>query len=406
METWKRTLLIICIAEFTVMIGFGFVMPFVPLFIERLGHYTPQQASLWAGIATGGSGLAMFLTAPIWGVVADRFGRKSMLLRAQFGAGVVVGLMGISTAVFHVVGLRIIQGVLTGTVPAASALIAAQAPRDKLPFCMAMLMLSIQTGNMMGPAFGGVAAGRFGYATTFFIASALLTAGGIAVLFFIKEKFTPPARGKATTLRDMLNLAFSKQMLPLLLVMCIINIPPQMIGPTISLLINTISQGGEAATASGITFAIMSGSAALAGFTASRLAKRLPLTRIILFCCIGAAIFYLPPVFAQTVPQMIIAIGITGLMTGGLGVTSNTLIGYSVPVTQQGIAFGLGQSANALGGGLGPFIGGAIGSTLGLRLVFPVGAALFIIVAVVVVKVLSKRQIGRPVETMVRPRKS
>src|ERR1035437_561143 len=287
LESWKKNLLIICIAEFTVLMGFGFCMPFIPLYIQQLGNYTPEQASLWAGIATGGSGIAMFLSAPLWGLVADRFGRKPMVLRAQFGAGLVVALMGLSTSILQVSGLRVMQGILAGTVPAATALAAAQTPRERLTFSMAMVLLSVQLGNMFGPVFGGFMADHFSIKLTFFIAAALLVSGGFAVLFLVKEKFVRPEQGKAGTLKDMFHLAFSRQMLPLLIVMCAINIGPQMIGPIIPLLINSISHQGEAASSAGITFAIMGGFTAIAAFVTSRIARRVPLIKIIIFCCIG-----------------------------------------------------------------------------------------------------------------------
>ncbi len=125
MESWRRNLYVISIAEFVVIAGFGFVTPFMPLFIQKLGNFTNQEAAFWAGIATGSSGIAMFLSAPGWGIVADRWGRKPMVLRAQFGLAAVLTLAGLSPNVYYLIGLRFVQGVLGGTVPAASALVSA-----------------------------------------------------------------------------------------------------------------------------------------------------------------------------------------------------------------------------------------------------------------------------------------
>lgn len=124
-ESWQKNLYVIAIAEFVVIMGFSFVTPFMPLFIQELGNFTSKEAAFWAGIATGSSGIAMFLSAPVWGIVADRWGRKPMLLRAQFGSSIVLALAGLSPNVYCLTGLRFAQGLLSGTVAAASALVAA-----------------------------------------------------------------------------------------------------------------------------------------------------------------------------------------------------------------------------------------------------------------------------------------
>jgi len=93
-----------------VIMGFSFVNPFMPLFIQELGNFTNQQAAFWAGIATSVSGIAMFFSAPIWGIVADRWGRKPMVLRAMFGAGTVLALIGLAPDIYYVIALRFAQG--------------------------------------------------------------------------------------------------------------------------------------------------------------------------------------------------------------------------------------------------------------------------------------------------------
>ncbi|MBI4296210.1 MAG: MFS transporter [Chloroflexi bacterium] len=391
LESWQKNLYIISIAEFTVLMGFGVVMPFLPLFIRQLGSYSDQEAAFWAGIATGVSGIAMFLSAPLWGMVADRWGRKPMLLRAQFGAAIVIALAGLSTNVYQVTGLRFMQGILAGTVPAASALVASITPRDRLPFAMGLILVSVQAGNTMGPVLGGVLADRFGFRETFFIASGLLFLGGLAVLLLVKEKFIRPADGHGSGLRDMLHLAFSREMLPLLMVIGAINIGPSLISPIIPLLIQGLAFQGSGAGAAGLAFSLIGTGTAVSAFVAGRIAGRIPLRRILVFCCVGTGVLYLPPIWAQTVTHLVIFVGATGLLSGGLVTASSSLISLSVPQSRQGIAYGLAQSANALGSGVGPFIGGSLASLVGLRTVFAVAGGFFVMVGVVVTRLLLKR---------------
>ncbi len=198
-KSWQKNLCAVFVAELLVMAGFSFVFPFMPLFIEKLGNFTSQEAAFWAGIAEGVNGFAMFLSAPLWGIMADRSGRKPMVLRSMFGSAVTVGLFALSPNVTFLISMRFIQGALSGTIAAASALVASITPKDKMPFAMGLLMTAVYVGTSIGPLLGGMAADSFGYTTTFLITAGLLLTGGLIVLFLVKEEFKRPAQGNRRT---------------------------------------------------------------------------------------------------------------------------------------------------------------------------------------------------------------
>ena len=387
-ESWRRNLYAIFVAEFIVIMGFSFVNPFMPLFIQELGAFTNQQAAFWAGIATSASGIAMFFSAPLWGIIADRWGRKPMMLRAIFGAGTVLALIGLAPNIYFVIALRFTQGLLSGTIAAASALVAASTPRNKMPFAMGLLMVAVFMGSSFGPLAGGFMADSVGYKAAFFITGGLLFSGGLIVLFFVKEKFERPAKGQGASLSSLLRLAKSKEMLPLLLALCALHAGPNMITPIISLFIRELNPEGMAATASGLAFSFMGVVAAISAIITGRLGGHITLKRILVISCLGTGLLYLPPMWAQTVTQLVIFIALTGLFEGGLMTSSNALIGLSVPRSQQGIAYGLAYSANALGNGLGPLIGGILANLMGLRPVFGVAGGLFMLIGTTVAKLL------------------
>ncbi len=394
-ESWRKNLYLIFVTEFVVIMAFSFVNPFLPLFIQELGDFNNKQAAFWAGIALGGGGLAMFLSSPVWGIIADRWGRKPMVLRAMFGASVILALMGIVSNVYAFVALRCFHGLLAGTVAAASALVAADTPRNKIPFAMGLIMLAVFGGNSFGPFLGGFLADKVGYEATFFITSALLFSSGLIVLFFVKERFDRPIPGQDVSLGSLWRLAISREMLPLLMAICALNIGPPMISPIVPLFIRELDPGVAAATASGVAFGLMGLVSAISSVVASRLGKRISLKKIIVFSCLGTGLLYLPPMWATTVTQLLIFIALMGLLNGGLMMSANSLVSLSVSQSQQGIAYGLSTSAQALGGGLGPLIGGSLASLLGFKPIFGVAGGLFILVAVLIIKLL----VGKPVET-------
>jgi MFS transporter, DHA1 family, multidrug resistance protein len=112
---------------------------------------------------------------------------------------------------------------------------------------------------------------------------------------------------------------------------------------------------------------------------------------VLIVCCIGTGLLYLPPIWANSTTQVIIMFGLTGLLTGGIMTSSNSLVGLAVPIAQQGIAYGLSQSANSLGSGLGPFIGGGLAPLIGFRHIFGVTAGVFIIVGLLAIKLLPRK---------------
>ncbi len=394
-EPWRRNLVAIAIAEFLVIMGFSFVNPFMPLYVQEVSGFATAQAALWTGIASSASGIAMFFTAPLWGIVADRYGRKPMVLRAMFGAGVIVALIGIAPNIHAIVGLRFAQGIFSGTVAAASALVASFTPRDRLPFAMGILMTAVFTGTTVGPLIGGWTADHLGFPAAFFITGGLLFSGGLVVLIVVREKFVRPPRSEAASLRGVFRLAASRQMLPLLFVIGAIQAGPQMISPVVALSIQELDPSGATATASGVAFALMGIVAAGSAWLAGRFGQRVGLKTILVVSCIGTSILYLPPMWATTVTQFIILIAFTGMMKGGIMTSSNSLVSLTVPPGQQGIAFGVSQSAHALGNGLGPLIGGGLAPLIGLRPVFGVAGGLFLLIGLAVWRLLANIRVVR-----------
>jgi MFS transporter, DHA1 family, multidrug resistance protein len=382
-QSWQKNLAILFAAELMAMLAFSFVDPLVPLQIQRLGGFTTQQAAFWSGVAASGLGIVMFFVSPIWGIVADRIGKKSMLQRAMFGGAFVLFLIGIATSPYLVVGLRFMQGSLTGSVAASTALCATLAPRNRLAFSIGMIMVAVFVGGSAGPFLGGLVAEKLNYQTTFFISAGLLLIAGVGVSFLIHERFERPARGQGASLRSMFRLARSREMLPLLMVLAALNLGPSMVGPMISLMIKDLSHGAEAASASGLTFSLMNIAAAISSFVFGRMAGRFKLQAIMVLCCVASGVLYLPPIWAGSIALLALFLAVGGLFRGGISTSSNAIVGLSVPRGQEGIAYGLAQSASSLGGGLGPLIGGSLASTAGFRSVFGLAGAAYIVVGLV-----------------------
>ena len=107
---WKRNLAFIWIGVFVGLLGANFVFPFIPTYVKELGVSGESDIAFYTSLTASATGLSLTLTAPIWGSLADRYGRKPMFLRALIGAGVLVGVVGVAQAVWQLGALRFLMG--------------------------------------------------------------------------------------------------------------------------------------------------------------------------------------------------------------------------------------------------------------------------------------------------------
>src|SRR3989454_6058466 len=205
---WRRNLAAPWLAELTAILGFSFAFPFLPLFLHQELHIPGgPQLSFWTGITGGATGLALAFTAPVWGRLADRYGRKPMLVRAMVGGGISVGLMGLAQSALQLTVLRGIQGASSGTVAAATALVATETPAPHLAWALGILSSAISLGSAVGPAAGGLATNFIGLPVIFLAGGAMLLLAAIPVLFVVRESPRPMVRTEAPRTMDVLRLA-------------------------------------------------------------------------------------------------------------------------------------------------------------------------------------------------------
>ncbi|MEL6309180.1 MAG: MFS transporter [Chloroflexota bacterium] len=191
LERWQITLAVVFFSQLLTAVGFSLVFPFLPLYVDNLSSTTGLSVEWMAGLVIAVQGFTMMIASPLWGAVADRYGRKLMVMRATFGGTIVMGMMGLVTSGEQLIFLRGVQGLVTGTVAANNALVASAAPRDKVGFAMGTLQVGLWGGVALGPLLGGVLADAFGFAMPFFITAGALFLSGVMIYFGVDEDFEP-----------------------------------------------------------------------------------------------------------------------------------------------------------------------------------------------------------------------
>src|SRR5690348_11848348 len=193
---WRRNLAALWFAEFMAIFGFSFAFPFLSIFLHHdLGVANGPDLDLWTAASASSSGLAMAIASPMWGVLGDRFGRKPMLIRSMRGGAITVGLIFLAQNPAELVILRFLQGATSGTVAAATALVAAETPRSRVGWSLGVVNSGVALGGAIGPVVGGLAGAVFGLRLVFLGGGVLLLLSLIPVLVIVRESPLVPRVG-------------------------------------------------------------------------------------------------------------------------------------------------------------------------------------------------------------------
>jgi len=371
--------------------GFTFVIPFMPLYVSQLGVEGYEAAAVWAGLVNGASGLTMALAAPFWGRLADRLGRKAMLVRATLAGSVVLCLMGFVTSPWQLLLLRLLQGTLTGTTPAATALVGSNSPSEKVGTRLGTLQMVVFLAAGIGPAMGGVFADTAGIRNSFFVTSALLALSGAMVLLGVREEDTPREGSpkevseggtsrKEDTSREEDAVPISyRRLVPGMLALFVAQstiasmavVLPGFLASLPGTMVHISSRAGWMVGSAALA-------AALGSVLAGKLASRFGPRPVIGFCLALAGLAALPQAWVGGVTELWVLLVATSLFLGGVIPTANLTIRDGAPRGRRGAAFGAASSALALGFSAGPVGGGLLVATLGFRVAFVVPAVLLL----------------------------
>jgi DHA1 family multidrug resistance protein-like MFS transporter len=380
-------------AQLLSIIGFAFVLPFLPFYIRELGVGEERLVPIWAGVMAGAGGLVMAFFSPLWGWLADRYGRKIMVERAMFGGAVITFAMGLVSNVWQLLFLRLLSGAATGTIAASVALVSTVVPRQRLGYALGIMQTAVFLGMTLGPWIGGLLADAVGYRYTFMIGGAILLLGGMLVLFGTRERFSRPSKetlAKGDRLFSLLAYAGFPAMLVLFFSF---HFTVHFVAPILPLFIETMcdaARGGVAST-TGLLFAISGGTAALSAAGIGYLSDRIGYKRVLLFHLLLTAASMFLHSAAQGISHMVLLRIFYGLAAGGIIPTMNALVGRLIPSSSYGKAYGLTSSMTSLGMAAGPLLGGIMASAWGYRWPFIFVGALMLAVALAMVLGLRSR---------------
>jgi len=386
---WLRNLYALALAQFLGAFAFNAASPLLPLFIQQLGVGEPSKAAFWTGVTQFATGAGAFATGPLWGALADRFGRRPMVLRALLGGAVLAALVGFAPSVPVLIVLRTVYGAMTGITAASSALAASQSPSARVAFAIGLVQMAMFLGSMAGPLPGGMVGDAIGYRAPFFMAACIAFIGFLVVLLFVRERFEPP-QGKNRHMHPIRNIRVVLSMpnvVPLLWVLLIVYFGPFMVQPIMAVFMqDMVTQG--AATFAGLALSLFGFACAVSSLVTGRLSGGRSLAIAMPVAAFAAAALYVPQIWLMSPVVAALLFGAVGLCQGTLLTGANTLLSRAVAGESQGVVFGVAQSVSALAVGVAALVAGTMTVTLSVRSIFVAAAALFIVLGLLALRML------------------
>ena len=348
--------------------GFSFAFPFLSIFIHHdLGVAQGRDLDLWTAATASVSGLAMAIASPIWGVLGDRYGRKPMLIRSMVGGALTVGLIYFAQTPTELLVLRFLQGATSGTVAAATALVAAETPRSRVGWALGVVTSAVALGGAIGPVIGGVAGAVFGLRLVFLGGGILLLLSTVPVLFVVRERALVRRTGpQPSTLTLIDQRPGAKRALGVLIgaqgLVSVCNSATQLL--VVLRLLEMLSSGVAAVT--GVAFGLAGVASSGAAVFYTTVTRRLGYVRTTALAAVLVAVSVALIAVAPWAAVVVAGVALNGLFSGVVIPATASMIGLETPPEAQSTVFGANASSVALGFCIGPLIGGGVAATAGV----------------------------------------
>lgn len=382
MESWRVNLISVWFGCFFTGLAISQILPFLPLYISQLGVTSHEALSMWSGLTFSVTFLISAIVSPMWGSLADRKGRKLMLLRASLGMAIAILLQAFATNVWQLFLLRGVMGLTSGYIPNAMALVASQVPRERSGWALSTLSTAQISGVIGGPLMGGFIADHVGLRAVFCITAALLVVSFLVTLFLIKEGVRPTIKkserlsGKAV----FASLSHPALVISLFFTTMVIQLCNGSIGPILALFIKSmVPDSSNIAFLSGLIASVPGISALISAPRLGKLGDRIGTERILMATLIFAVVLFFAMSWVTTPLQLGILRFLLGFADGAMLPAVQTLLVKYSSDQITGRIFGYNQSFMYLGNVAGPLMGATVSAMAGFRWVFIATASIVLI---------------------------
>ncbi len=407
METWRRNLYVMLATVFIAQASFTLVVPFLPFVLKSMD--VTQNLATWSGMAYSASFLTSGLMAPIWGSLADKYGKRSQILRSGVGIAITYAMYPLARTPVEFVAMRGLTGFLSGFLPAATSLVATNTPEDKIGYALGIFQATNAAGTISGPLLGALMVKLVGIPSTFRLSAVILLVFTVAAFVLLKEEVAT-GKGKVDVLADLKEAFGNKQLVMVFACLFLVQAGIQVTQATLVLYIDRLSAGKDSMVMSGLVTSIVGlGTVIGASYTGRRdygssavrnqgFLASLDQNSFFMLGLLGSAAFAaLQGIWVAIVPLALFRL-LFGACNGILTVSGNVLAAKAVSREFRGRAFGIMNGVLPLGSVVGPVLGGIAGDSLGLGSAFYVSGAVFLLSAAVLKAFLGRGHRGTQAE--------
>ena len=372
---WRRNLRVLPSANLLCGLGFFLSWPFVPLMVRGLG--VRENLETWVGHMLLVFYLVSFVVSPIWGGIADHFGRKLNVMRAMVGMGGAMMLVPFASTPIWFASLFMLISVFNGYTPAGVALLVANTPPKHIGRAVSLAQTGGMLGQTLGPAVGAVLAATIDRQHwLFWISGGLMLSGGLLVGLFVSEvKQLAPGQWRPQWVGSLLQLLAVPRIGLLYMLAFLFSVMwnGSITNITVFMLQLLAAGGvdpGEEAFWVGAAAVALALSMLVALPLWGRLLDRIGAGRVLAFAAAATVVTHLPLLVLETPLQLVVARIAFGLTAAGMPTAIFALLRVHAPVGMDARAISYASAAQFFAMGLAPFTAGLIGPVLGLRAYF------------------------------------
>lgn len=380
--SWKRNLFVLWVGTFLVSMAYSVSIPFMSIFLqEDLGVNDHLEA--WTGVIFASTFLASSLIAPFWGSLADKYGRKPMMLRAGICLSIAYFLYFVVQNPYELILVRIMEGLLAGYIPSAIALVATNTPEKHIGYALGIISTSSATASILGPLLGGVVSHLIGPRDTFFVAGIMVLIAFVIAVLWVKEPSFKKSEAKRSSIASDLKVAASNRpLMSALFIVFITSTSIMILEPLLTIYVLKLgSSESSASLNAGIIFSAVGIATLIAAPRWGKLGTKFGYEKVLFIGLLGGGLGNL----LQILFHNLIGFGslrfVYGLFFAAVYPALNAFIAQKTDPSFRSRAFSLNQSANQMGLLLGPLLGGFLASQTSIPIVFAINGCMLLLVA-------------------------
>jgi len=347
----------IAISQFGIAFSFNCIMSFMPFYILKVSAYGMKETLLWTGMIMGATSMIAAVAAPFWGGLTARIRPKLLFEIGILCNGLIFFIMGFVESLPLLLSLRLVQGVLGGVSTIGLVLIAASAPKNRLPKFLSLFQNSLTAGQLIGPPLGAYAVTLFGYHSPFVIALVVIFLSLIFCHSHVRDiPAQPKSPRRSKPLTGGILWGWGLTIVGAIHFMFLPSVLPHILEGF------QLTEQAAITTAGTIMMAYMA-TAIVGNYLLVSLASRLGLSRLITIACLSAAalqslLYFSTGVYSFTLIRV--------LQTGMIAAVIPLVISTFASEGGGGTTLGFLNSGRFVGNALGPMMATTILSHFGL----------------------------------------